>query len=1118
MSKDLPVTVTDTTTPDTPGVTVNPTRFSIKTGASNTYSVSLNTQPTNTVTINVTPQSGVSVNPTSFSLSNQNQAQNVSVTAGSTMGSFMITHDVQADSSVRVPQRVYRRRGPVTVTEPTEPPVVTEDLVFNPKSLEVDEGEPSSYTVRLTTQPSSDVNVTISGHSGTDLTVSDTTLTFDSSNYGTAQSVRVSAGQDSGCSNDSITLAHSASGGGYDNKTGNLKVTIDDDETCPPPPCVNCRITNTSTQVTLSVIPSTVSEDAGQTDLMVKGKLNADPRGSATVVKLSITLGTASHSDFSSGTVDLTIPAGSTEATATLSFTPVYDSEDESSETVEVGGTTSGLTVNPATVTIENVIPPDTTPSVIVSKSEMTVYEGRSDNSDNYTVVLDAPPSANVTISIMAEGAEDKVTVMPDSLTFTPGNYDMEQTVTVQAVDDVDARDELVPLAHAAASTDAGYNGLDIDSVAVTVRDNDEPGVIVSPSVLWIEEELSVDADRYWVRLITRPTADVTIAISVEEEDGDNVEEVTTSPATLTFTPDNWDLLQEVMVSAGPDDDNLDDTATISHKATSTDDDYDEIDIGSVTVSVFDNDGDAGVAVSPSVLWIEEERPSDFDNYSVRLITRPTADVTIAISVEEEDGDNVEEVTTSPATLTFTPQNWGFVQEVTVSAGPDDDNLDDLAIITHTATSDDGVYDSARLEIASVRVMVFDNGTEGGVAISPTALWIAEELSGSSDYYTVRLRAEPSANVTIAISAGEEVTTSPTSLTFTPGNYSDAQTVTVSAGHDADTEDDRVDITHTATSTDSSYNGLDIDSVAVTVYDNDAMASVTISPTALWIEEEQSGFADIYTVKLRSEPSANVTIAITAGEEVTTSPARLTITPGNWRTEQTVMVSAGHDNDTEDDQVDITHTATSTDGNYNGLDIDSVAVTVYDNDAMVSVTISPTALWIEEELSGFGDIYTVKLRTEPSANVTIVISAGEEVTTSPARLTFTPGNWRTEQTVMVSAGHDADTEDDQVDITHTATSTDSGYNGLDIDSVAVTVYDNDATVDVTISPTALWIEEEVSGFADTYTVRLRTEPTCRCGHRHQRRRGGYRQSHTPDIHPGQLEGGADGDGERGPRR
>ena len=175
----------------------------------------------------------------------------------------------------------------------------------------------------------------------------------------------------------------------------------------------------------------------------------------------------------------------------------------------------------------------------------------------------------------------------------------------------------------------------------------------------------------------------------------------------------------------------------------------------------------------------------------------------------------------------------------------------------------------------------------------------------------------------------------------------------------------------------------------------------------------------------------------------------MTFTPDNWRTEQTVTVSAGHDADTEDDQVDITHTATSTDSGYNGLDIDSVAVTVYDNDATAGVTISPTALWIEEEVSGFADTYTVRLRTEPTADVAIDISAGEEVTVSPTRLTFTRDNWRAEQTVTVSAGHDADTEDDTVAITHTATSLDSGYHRLDIDSVALTVYDNDMATEST---------------------------------------------------------------------
>ncbi len=878
----------------------------------------------------------------------------------------------------------------------------------------------------------------------------------------------------------------------------NLAVTIvDDDSGCGR--CVG-RCPVPSTRVNLSVAPTSVREDAGQISLMVTGALNADPRTSATEVKLSISPGTASTpDDYSSIKATLTILANRQSGHATLSFTPVCDSVDEGNETVVVGGpTTSGLKVVTATLTIINA--PCRPPSgVTVSKSSIEIEE--EGDPDTYTVKLDTPPASDVTISIgvVDEGGNEveDVTASPATLTFKPDTYREEQTVTVSAGHDDDARDDKVNITHTATSDDDDYDGIDIDGVEVTVTDNDDPGVIVSHTVIWIEEELSVDADRYLVRLATEPSDVVTITINVDEDDGDSVEEVTTSPVSLTFDSGNWDELQEVLVSAGHDDDDLDDTATISNTATSTDDDYDGLNIGSVKVRVFDNDRDAGVSVDPTELAIEEGRAGDSDVYSVVLDKRPAANVTIAISVVEHDGDDVAEVTTSATSLTFKPDNWGFPQEVMVAAGPDDDAVDDFATISHSATSEDPIYNTATdssnaneaaLKIDDVEVLVFDTNAGAGVSAWPTALWIEEERSGFDDDYMVRLRTQPTADVTVVISAVEldgddvvEVTTNPASLTFTPDNYDEGQTVTVSAGHDADTLDDVSTITHTPSSTDAVYNTTNemllIDTVAVLVYDNDAGAGVTVSPTALWIDEERSGFADEYAVRLRTEPTANVTISISAGEEVTTSPTSLTFTPDNYYELQTVAVSAGHDSDADDDHVDITHTATSSDGAYSGLDIDSVAVTVYDNDAEASVAISPTALWIEEERAGFADEYAVRLRTEPTANVTIAISAGEEVTTNPTSLIFTPDNWGTERTVSVSAGHDADTEDDQADITHTSTSADSSYNGLDIDSVAVTVYDNDAPASVAVSPTTLWVEEERSGLLDNYTVRLRTEPS-----------------------------------------
>ena len=69
--------------------------------------------------------------------------------------------------------------------------------------------------VRLATEPTGEVTVTISGHDGTDLTLDKTTLTFTVDNWDTAQTVTVKAGQDNDGANDTATLTHTASGGDY---------------------------------------------------------------------------------------------------------------------------------------------------------------------------------------------------------------------------------------------------------------------------------------------------------------------------------------------------------------------------------------------------------------------------------------------------------------------------------------------------------------------------------------------------------------------------------------------------------------------------------------------------------------------------------------------------------------------------------------------------------------------------------------------------------------------------------------------------------------------------------------------------------------------------------------
>ena len=117
------------------------------------------------------------------------------------------------------------------------------------------------------------------------------------------------------------------------------------------------------------------------------------------------------------------------------------------------------------------------------------------------------------------------------------------------------------------------------------------------------------------------------------------------------------------------------------------------------------------------------------------------------------------------------------------------------------------------------------------------------------------------------------------------------------------------------------------------------------------------------------------------------------------------------------------------------------------------VTVSTTALTVTEE-DTTGDSYTVVLDSQPTANVTVTVAghAGTDVTPSPTSLTFTTTTWGTAQTVTVTAGDDADTANDAVTLTHSAASTDTGYEGISIDGVAVTVNDND-TAPATGAPT-----------------------------------------------------------------
>ena len=105
-------------------------------------------------------------------------------------------------------------------------------IVVDDRTLTVVEGNSVSYTVQLSTQPSADVTVVITGASDTEVTVTPASLTFTSSNWDQAQTVTVSSAEDTDSTDDDVTLAHTATGGGYTNLSAvaRVAVRVDDDE------------------------------------------------------------------------------------------------------------------------------------------------------------------------------------------------------------------------------------------------------------------------------------------------------------------------------------------------------------------------------------------------------------------------------------------------------------------------------------------------------------------------------------------------------------------------------------------------------------------------------------------------------------------------------------------------------------------------------------------------------------------------------------------------------------------------------------------------------------------------------------------------------------------------
>ncbi len=1131
---DVKVTVVDDEG-DTGGVTLDESDDSTSVteaagdGNTDTYTAVLDTEPSDTVTIAVTSAdptiATVSPATLTFTTSNYNTPQTVTVTGvddeldqGSNR-STTITHNGTSNDPL------YNVSfNNVTVT------LVDDDVAGVTKSsdsISVTEaagaGNTGTYTVVLDTQPKQTVTIAVASGATAIATVKPAALTFATSNWSTAQTVTVTGVDDNVDqeSNRSTAISH---------RTTSLDVTYH-----------SISITDVAivlvdndgrgVNVTESDGSTSVTEAAGDdnTDTYTVA-LNSQPANDVTITVSSDTVTVATVSP-----ATLTFNPTNYNTLQTVTVTGVDDEVAQSSDrsvTISHSAVSSdtnynGISIPSITATVVN----NDTAEVKINSIEGTgtveltkgifVNEMQSQTHNpssaftNYFIRLATNPIATVTIevgssdpetariAILEEGGSPTVrriveTPTSVTLTFTSTNWNTPQLVSLAGVDDdVDQREHRVAtVTHRATSDDPNYNNISIRDVLVTVLDDDlrPVRIIESDGATSVSEASgSGHTDTYVVEPTMAAGADV--LISVASSDGSIA---TVSPTTLTFTTSTWSTAQTVTVT-GVDDATIQNSnrrATISHTVSSTDSNYNNISIRDVLVTVVDDDNlEVTIAESDgSTRVTEASGDGQSDTYTVALATLPTAIIEITVA----SGDRGA-ATVSPATLTFTTTDGTTAQTVTVTGVDDDVDQGDHRIVTisHSASSTVAAYNGTFIRDVTATVVNDDTAAvtineSGGVSVTEAA------GAGRTDRYTVVLATLPSASVEVAVASGDEeaATVNPATLTFNTTNWSTAQTVTVTGVDDnVDQSSNRsVTISHGVTSIDGSYNGITITPVMAVVVDDDT-AAVAINEFGGISANEAAG-TDTYTVALATLPfagirgggglqPASVEIAVVSGDTAiaTVSPATLTFTTGTWNTAQTVTVT-GVDNQAtgSNSAVTISHTATSTDNNYNAINITDVTVTVVDDDgAGVTITESNDTTVMTEQ--GGTDTYMVVLNTLPTGNVTITTTSGDTAiaTVDPATLTFATTNWSTAQTVTVTAVDDAVAQgsDRTVAISHSAASSDVNYSGISIRDVTAVLVDNDVAAVVIAESDDSTAVTEAAGDdnTDTYTMRLVSKPT-----------------------------------------
>ncbi len=304
------------------------------------------------------------------------------------------------------------------------------------------------------------------------------------------------------------------------------------------------------------------------------------------------------------------------------------------------------------------------------------------------------------------------------------------------------------------------------------------PELIVSPNMDMAIEESITNPSIYTVVLSTQPATDVVVNIS------DSSAALVLNTSTLTFTPTNWNIPQNVSVTASEDGNAVseaDQLITFAINDEASDNGFDQVLNQVRRIDVVDNDS-IGFTITPIVDITLGEGITKSDAYQVTLSSQPASNVAINVS------ETSSAIVLNTSRLTFTNTNWNLPQKISITVAEEPaavseaDQQVKFSIIDNLS---DNAFDPLPDQIRNVDVI--DNDSVGFTVTPNSAISITERVT-NAQAFSVVLTSKPASKVVITIfESSPALTLKTASVTFSPNNWNVPKNISIMGTADANT-------------------------------------------------------------------------------------------------------------------------------------------------------------------------------------------------------------------------------------------------------------------------------------------------------------------------------------------